>query len=55
MELVPGLDLRRGQRHRCAMMNAVEGNLLNVGRDALETSIDEETPSIDSVRGHVRR
>ena len=23
MELVPGLDLRRGQRHRCAMTNAM--------------------------------
>ena len=55
MELVPCLDLRRGQRHRRAMMNAVEGNLLNMGRDVLETSVNEGTPSIDGVRGRVRR
>ena len=29
VELVPSLDLHRGQRHRRTMMNAVEGDLLN--------------------------
>jgi len=37
------------------MMNAMEGDLLNVSRDVLEMSVDEGTPSIDGVRGHVRR
>ena len=53
VELVPSLDLRRGQHHRCTMMNAVEGDLLNVGRDILETSINEGTLSIDGIRGHI--
>ena len=55
VELVPSLDLCRGQRRRCTMMNVVEGDLLNVGRDVLKTSIDGRTPSIDGVRGCVRR
>ena len=55
VELIPGLDLCRGQRHRCAITNAVEGDLLNVGRDVLVTSVDEGTPSIDGVRNRVRR
>ena len=52
MELIPSLDLRHGQRHRCGMMNAVEGDLLV--QDVLETSVDEGTLSIDGVHGRVR-
>ena len=37
------------------MTNVMEVDLLNMGRDVLEASIDEGTPSIDGVRGHVRR
>ena len=37
------------------MTNVVEGNLLNAGRDVLETSVNEGTPSIDGVHGRVRR
>ena len=55
VELVPSLDLCRGQRHHRTMMNAVEGDLLNAGRDVLETSVNEGTPSIDGVRGCVHR
>ena len=55
VELVPGLDLRCGQRHRCAMTNAVEGDLLNAGRDVLEASIDEGAHSVNSIRFCVRR
>ena len=55
VELVPSLDLRRGQRHRRAMTNTVEGDLLNVGQDVLETSVDGGTPSIDDIHGHVHR
>ena len=55
MEIMPGLDLRRSQRHRRAVMNAVKGNLLDMDRDVLEMSINEGTPSIDGIRGHVRR
>ena len=54
IELVFGLDLRHSQRHRCAMTNVVEGDLLNAGRDVLEASVDEGTLSIDGVRCRVR-
>ena len=54
VEVMPDLDLLRGQRHRHAVMNAVEGDLPNAGRDVLEMSVDEGTLSIDDVRGHVR-
>ena len=53
MEVMPGLDLRRGQRHRHAVMNAVEGDLPNMGQDILEMSINEGTPSIDGIHGRV--
>ena len=55
MELVPGLDLQHGQRHLCAMTNAVEGDLLNVGWDVLEMSVDGGTLSIDGIHSHIRR
>ena len=55
VELVPSLDLCRGQRHRRTMTNAVKGDLLNVGRNVMEASINEGTPSVDGVRGCVRR
>ena len=51
MELIPDLDLHHGQRHQRAMTNAMEGDLLNVGQNILEASIDEGTPSIDGIRG----
>ena len=55
VELVPSLDLRRDQHHRRTMTNAVKGDLLNAGRNVMEASVNEGTPSIDGVRGHVRR
>ena len=55
VELVPSLDLRRGQRHRRTMMNTMEGDLPNADRDVLEMNVDEGTPSIDRVYGSVRR
>ena len=55
MELIPSLDLCRGQRHCRTMMNAVEGDLLNADRDILETNVDRGTPGIDSVYGCIRR
>ena len=54
VELVSGLDLRRGQRHRCVMTNAVEGDLLNAGQNVMETSIDKGAAGIDVVNSHVR-
>ena len=54
MELIPNLDLRRGQRHHRAMTNAMEGDLLNTSWDVLEASVDEGTPSIDGICGRVR-
>ena len=55
MKLVPGSDLCRGQRHRRTMTNVVEGDLSNVDRDILETSIDRGTPGIDGIYDCVRR
>ena len=55
VELGPSLDLCCGQRYRRTVTNAVEGNLLNAGRDVLETSVNGGTPSIDGVHGRVRR
>jgi len=37
------------------MTNAMEGDLLNVGRNVMEASIDEGTPSIDDVCGCICR
>ena len=54
MELVPSLDLHRGQRHRCTMTNVVEGDLLNTGQNVVEASVDEGTMSIDGVHGCIR-
>ena len=53
VELVPGLDLRRGQHHRRAMTNTMEGDLPNVDRDILETSGDRGTPHIDGIHGRI--
>ena len=55
MELIPSLDLCHGQRHRRTMMNTMEGDLLDMDRDVLETSVDRGTLGIDGVYGHVRR
>ena len=55
MELIPSLDLRRDQRHRRTITNAMKGDLLNVGRNVMEASVYEGTPSVDGIRGHVRR
>ena len=51
LELVPCLDLCRGQRHRRPMTNVVEGDLLNAGWDVLEVRIDEGTLSVDGICG----
>ena len=55
MEFVPGLDLHRDQCHRCAMTNTVESDLLDAGQDIMEACVDEGTPSVNGIHGHVRR
>ena len=55
VELIPSLDLPRGQCHRRAMTDAMKGDLLDVGQNVVEASVDEGAPSIDGVRGHIRR
>ena len=55
VELVPSLDLCRGQCHHRTMTNAIEGDLLNANQGVLETSVDRGTPGIDGVYGHVHR
>ena len=54
MELVPDLDLCRGQHHHRAMTNTVEGDLPNANWDVSETSGDKGTPRIDGICGCVR-
>ena len=53
VELVPSLDLCRGQRHCRTMTNAVESDLPNVDQDVLEMSVDRGTPGIDGVYGRI--
>ena len=55
VELIPGLDLRHGQRHRRAMMDTMKGDLLDVGWDVMEASIDEGALGVDDHHSHVRR
>ena len=55
VELMLGQDLCRGQCHRCAMTDAMKGNLLDMGWDIVEAGIDEGASSIDGVRGRVCR
>ena len=49
MELVPCLDLHHGQCDRRTMTDSMKGNLLDMGRDVVEASVDEGTMSIDGV------
>ena len=37
------------------MTDAMEGNLLNVGQNVVEASVDEGAPSINGISGRVRR
>ena len=55
MELIPGLDLRRGQRQRCATTDTMKGDLLDTGQDIVEAGIDEGASSVDGRRSHIRR
>ena len=55
MELVPSLDLHHVQRHQCAMMNTMKGDLLDAGWNIMEAGIDEGAPSIDGRHSHIRR
>ena len=41
MKLVPSLNLRHGQRHRCTATDAMEGDLLDRGLDVMEAGVDE--------------
>ena len=53
VEIIPSLDLRRGQRHRCTMTNAVEGDLLNAGQNIMKASIDEGATGIDGIHSRI--
>ena len=55
VELVLGLDLRRGQRHLRAMMDAMKGDLLDAGRNIMEPGVDEGALGVGDRRCHVRR
>ena len=55
VELMPSLDLHRGQRHQRAMMDAMKGDLLDMDRNVVEAGVDEGAPSIDDIRGRVHR
>ena len=51
-EVMPGLDLHRGQSHRRATVNAMEGDLLDAHRDVMQAVIEKRAPTID---GHHSR
>ena len=55
VELVPSLDLCHGQRHRRAMLDAMEGDLLDAGQNVVEAGVDEGASSNDGICGYVRR
>ena len=55
VELVPSMNLRCGQRHCRTVTNALKGDLLNMGRNVMEASVNEGTLSINGVHGHVHR
>ena len=55
VELIPDLDLCRSQCLRRAMMNAMKSDLLKMGQNIMEASVNEGTPSVDGVHGHVHR
>ena len=37
------------------MTDTMKGDLLDVGRDTVEASIDEGAPGVDGRRSHIRR
>ena len=41
------MDLRRGQSHRYAMTNAMEGNLLGMRWDVVQTVDEQRAPGVD--------
>jgi len=55
MEITPGLDLCRGQRHQCTMMDAMKGDLLDVGWNIMEVGVDEGAPGVDNCHSRIRR
>ena len=54
-EIIPDLDLRRGQGHRRATVNAVEGDLLDAHRDIVQAVVEERASGIDGRRSRVCR
>ena len=54
-EITPGLDLCRGQRHQCTMMDAMKGDLLDVGWNIMEVGVDEGAPGVDNCHSRIRR
>ena len=49
------MDLRRGQGHRCAAVNAVEGDLLDMHRDVVQAVVEERALGVDGRRSYIRR
>ena len=55
MELVHGLNLHHSQRHRCAMTDAMEGDLLDMHRDIMQAVVEERASGVDGRRSHIHR
>ena len=55
VEFVSSLNLCRSQRHRRTMTNTMEGDLLNMGQNVMETSIDKGAAGIDGVNSRFCR
>ena len=51
---MPDLDLRHGQGHRHATVNAMEGDLLDARQDVRLEVVEERALGVDSHRSHVR-
>ena len=52
---MPGLDLRCGQGHYRAIVNAVEGDLLDVRQDVMQAVVKERALGIDGCRSRICR
>ena len=55
VKVMPGLDLQYGQGHRCAAVNAMEGDFLDACQNIMQAVVEERALSVDGRRSHVRR
>ena len=44
---MPSLDFRRGQGHRCATVNTMEGDFLDTRRNVVQEVVEERASGVD--------